>query len=321
MLESSIFGNRKEDVSTEGPSWIGIGAQRCGTTWFTDLLVQHPLMDVAAGKKEHHWLYQYGLTREWTPAARDEYRSRFASGDVKLGEFTPYYLRASWICALTADAIADNAPILVLVRDPVDRFASALRHEMELAIRRRRKYLKRTKVDKGRGNDVRPGRLLRVATEGSKKLRQKVQRPGAVLPKNILGDPEVPIQPPNAFWDRTWLRFVGSDAAWGGMYAAHLDAWTDFLPEERFIVIQYERLRENPQHYTDLVWSRLGLDPLPLTQIDRRSRSSTRTEHWRPEDHPHVVRALQHIYLPDAERLASRWDIDLELWKRTTSQA
>ena len=36
-----------------GPSWLGIGAQRSGTTWLTDLLVQHPQVGLGTnGKKE-----------------------------------------------------------------------------------------------------------------------------------------------------------------------------------------------------------------------------------------------------------------------------
>jgi hypothetical protein len=277
-------------VSNEGPSWIGIGAQRCGTTWFTDLLVQHPQMDVAGGTKEHHSLYKYGLMRDWSAALRADYRETFTRDELKLGEFTPYYLRASWICELTADALPADSPILVLVRDPVDRFASALRHEMTLA---RRSYLRR---------------LTTIVTW---KKRANDPWAGCVPPK----------RPSAAYRDIRWLRFIGSDVSWGGMYATQLGAWTAVLPEERFLVIQYEKLRQDPQRYTDLVWNRLGLEPVPLSGVETRSRSSTETAHWLPEDHPHVVRALQQIYRSEAERLATRFDIDLALWKRTMTDA
>jgi hypothetical protein len=129
------------------------------------------------------------------------------------------------------------------------------------------------------------------------------------------------MKPSVAYRDIRWLRFIGSEVSWGGMYASHLEAWTAILPEERFEVIQYEKLRRDPQRYTDLVWNRLGLVPVPLSGIETRSRSSTKTEHWLPEEHPHVVRALKQIYRPEAERLATRFDIDLALWKRTMTDA
>jgi hypothetical protein len=103
------------------------------------------------------------------------------------------------------------------------------------------------------------------------------------------------------------------------MYAAQLELWTGVLPEDRFMVIQYEKLRRDPQHYADLVWKRLGLDPIPLADIERPSGSSTKSETWVLDDYPAVRQVLQHIYRPDAERLAQRFDIDLELWKRTMS--
>jgi hypothetical protein len=125
------------------------------------------------------------------------------------------------------------------------------------------------------------------------------------------------------------MRFVASDATWGGMYATQLDAWTSVFPADRLIVIQYEKLRENPQYYTDLVWKRIGLEPVTVTNVDKRV-STTDTERWRknygiapwsPSDYPHVVRALQRVYREDAERLANQFDIDLGLWKRTMTDA
>jgi hypothetical protein len=318
----------------EGPSWIGIGAQRCGTTWFTDLLVQHPQMAVgrrpATGKmvKEHHTLYRYGLTLDWSPSVRKEYRATFTSDEEKLGEFTPYYMRASWACELAADALPEDAPILVLVRDPIDRFASALRHEMTLATGRHREFSKAVGGGMPRDNKRSPRRGLRSPLGVVKRLRRNRVISEALARGAMwwLAQPKKPFQ---QVLDNNWLRYIGSDATWGGLFAAQLDAWTAVIPSERFIVIQYERLRQDPQHYTDLVWKRIGLEPVPLTDVDR-PRSSTNNERWQrnygleswlPEDYPHVVRGLQQIYRPDAERLASRFDIDLALWKRTMTDA
>ena len=308
-------------MSNEGPSWIGIGAQRCGTTWFTDLLLQHPDVDVARGIKEHGSLYRYGLMRDWDSAAREEYRAIFTSTERKLGEFTPYYLRAPWICELAADALPEETPILVLVRDPIDRFASALRHEMATAIRRYIKHAKALRGATGRANEQSPTWLPRVPSAGTKRARRMALLDRVARASSdwwVWGPPK---KKKERFPDRTWLRYVGSDVSWAGMYAAQLDPWIAALPEERFIVIQYEKLRQDPQHYTDLVWERLGLDPVPLTEIERPSSASVEIQYWLPEDYPHVVRALQRTYRPDAERLAARFDIDLGLWKRTMTDA
>lgn len=56
------------------------------------------------------------------------YRDMFRSADAsKPGEFTPAYLRCSWAPALARAACSDETIIVVLLRDPIERFRSALR--------------------------------------------------------------------------------------------------------------------------------------------------------------------------------------------------
>ena len=105
-----------------GPAWLGIGAQRSGTTWFTDLLVQHPRMGLSdRGKKERHALYRLGGLDD-----EQGYLTSF-DGDILRGEWTPFYLRALNTPPLARRLCQPDAPMLVLLRDPVERFASAIR--------------------------------------------------------------------------------------------------------------------------------------------------------------------------------------------------
>ena len=106
-----------------GPSWLGIGAQRSGTTWFTDLLTQHPQVGLGTnGKKEQHLLHK--VADGVLPAS--EYLDLFPADDVRRGEWTPQYLRHASVPAAAARLVPD-APVLVLLRDPVERFRSAMR--------------------------------------------------------------------------------------------------------------------------------------------------------------------------------------------------
>lgn len=111
-----------------GPSWIGIGAQRSGTTWFTRLATLHPQVTLArGGRKELHWFDRF-LTDEFTADDAAAYRSLF--GAHGSGEFTPAYLRLPWTPHLVA-AACDRPPLVVaLVRDPVTRLESAIRHRL-----------------------------------------------------------------------------------------------------------------------------------------------------------------------------------------------
>lgn len=105
------------------PSWLGIGAQRSGTTWFTDLLTQHPQVGLGTnGKKEQHLLHK--VADGLVPAS--DYLDLFPADGVRRGEWTPQYLRHASAPAAAARHVPDG-PVLVLLRDPVERFRSAMR--------------------------------------------------------------------------------------------------------------------------------------------------------------------------------------------------
>jgi hypothetical protein len=107
-----------------GPAWLGIGAQRSGTTWFTDLLCQHPAVGLGTnGKKEQHLLHKVGDGVE--PVAA--YADLFPADGVARGEWTPQYLRHSSAPFTAARLLAPETPVLVILRDPVERFLSAMR--------------------------------------------------------------------------------------------------------------------------------------------------------------------------------------------------
>lgn len=106
-----------------GPAWLGIGAQRSGTTWFTDLLLQHPKVRLSAQrKKELHTLYRTMNRRLDT----DAYLKLFEVPGYP-GEFTPFYMRSLWVPSVAKQVVGAQTPIIVLLRDPVDRFESAMR--------------------------------------------------------------------------------------------------------------------------------------------------------------------------------------------------
>ena len=106
------------------PAWLGIGAQRAGTTWFTDLLTQHPDVGLGTnGKKEQHLLHKVADGVE--PEAA--YLDLFPADGPRRGDWTPQYLRHSSAPAAAARLLHPDAPVLVLLRDPVDRFVSAMR--------------------------------------------------------------------------------------------------------------------------------------------------------------------------------------------------
>lgn len=222
-----------------GPDWLGIGVTRGGTTWFTNMLTQHPQVDLPDGTKELHILQRERVDL-------DKYRALFADGD-RTGEFTPRYMRSLISVPRVRRVLPDEAPILVLLRDPIDRFESVMRLRAQ------------------RGNNI------------NKNFAQAV-----------------------------------SDHIWTGMYADQLDVWTAALGRDRLVIMQFEAIRTDPQAAVDRVWKMLGLDPIPLHDVDRPSHNiSRKTWEWPRELREHLTA----VYTPQVYRVADRYGIDPTRWK------
>jgi len=126
-----------EMKAPRAPAWIGIGAQRSGTTWFTHLLLRHPAVCLASGKgtfiqrKELHFfdrVLHSGLDANFVEAYHENFAVVEASHP---GEFTPSYLRCTWTAGLVRQAITPETIIVCLLRDPVERFYSAIRRSQQ----------------------------------------------------------------------------------------------------------------------------------------------------------------------------------------------
>lgn len=116
------------------PDFIGVGVQRCGTTRWFDLIAAHPEVRTASGAKELHYFDRF-FTGGCTPAQISGYHEYFPRvPGCKTGEWTPMYASAPWIPPLLA-AAAPEARLLVLLRDPVERYLSGLQLDAELARR------------------------------------------------------------------------------------------------------------------------------------------------------------------------------------------
>jgi len=112
------------------PDFVGIGVQKAGTTWWYELIASHPGVASPPGlHKERHFLSRFG-TEAFGPAQLRDYHAWFPRRSGLLaGEWTPDYLYYPWVAPLLARA-APAARLLVMVRDPVERFRSGLAHQL-----------------------------------------------------------------------------------------------------------------------------------------------------------------------------------------------
>jgi hypothetical protein len=108
------------------PDFIGVGVQKAGTSWWFKTLVAQPgFYDQPGFRKERHFFDRFFL-REFEPEDVARYEAWFPRppGTVT-GEWTPCYMHHFWVPPLLRRA-APDARILVLLRDPVDRYISGV---------------------------------------------------------------------------------------------------------------------------------------------------------------------------------------------------
>jgi hypothetical protein len=118
---------------TGPPDFIGIGVQRCGTTRWFDLIASHPEVVTTLRQRELHYFDRFYAGHTAQDIAG--YHDYFPRDERTTGEWTPLYLSAPWIPSMLAQA-APDARLLVIVRDPVERYLSGLELDARVAARR-----------------------------------------------------------------------------------------------------------------------------------------------------------------------------------------
>jgi len=114
------------------PDFVGVGVQKGGTSWWFELLLEHPdVYDRPGILKERHYLSRF-CVESFGSAQQQIYRGWFPRTEGTItGEWTPDYLAYPWVAPLLAE-VAPRARILVLVRDPVERFRSGLTFRLSM---------------------------------------------------------------------------------------------------------------------------------------------------------------------------------------------
>ena len=125
--------------STGPPDFVGVGAQRSGSSWWYRFAIEaHPRVTRVEGQlKEVHY-----FDRFWNgdvPADLVErYHSFFPTpAGAITGEWTPRYMHDHWSIRLLHQA-APETRVLVILRDPIERFRSGIAGRGRMALRRGR---------------------------------------------------------------------------------------------------------------------------------------------------------------------------------------
>jgi hypothetical protein len=117
------------------PDLVGVGAQRGGSTWWWRAAVRsHPgfVREVKPGK-ELHFFDRFWDGRDIPADLPDQYARYFPRPEGAItGEWTPRYMHDFWALPLLKRC-APQAKLLVMLRDPLDRFRSGITREMAIA--------------------------------------------------------------------------------------------------------------------------------------------------------------------------------------------
>lgn len=127
IIRPALDRRRTRGWETGPPDFVGVGAQRSGTSWWYRLVCDHA--GVQEGPKELHFFDGY-FAREFSAADVDAYHGLFPRPAGKLvGEWSPRYMHDFWTPALLHRA-APDACLLALLRDPLRRYQSGVSHEL-----------------------------------------------------------------------------------------------------------------------------------------------------------------------------------------------
>jgi len=106
------------------PDYVGVGTARSGTTWWDSLINAHPHVSRPPQTPKEIHFFDGLWASALTEADIKRYHGHFARPDGHVsGEWTPGYMLDVWTPALLRQA-APGARLLVLLRDPVERFRS-----------------------------------------------------------------------------------------------------------------------------------------------------------------------------------------------------
>lgn len=108
------------------PTFIGIGAQKCASTWIYDVLKDHPDVVLSQQKEVDFFSYKYDHGIQW-------YEKHFseADGHAVVGEISPSYFHEPAVPARVHRHYPD-IKLIVSLRNPVKRAISNHLHEVRV---------------------------------------------------------------------------------------------------------------------------------------------------------------------------------------------
>ena len=241
----SMHSNKRKNTDFE-LTFLGIGAQKAGTTWLHKLLQKCSDISLPQEQKEvHFWDWHHRKGFEWYIRQFGYHSQKAASSSAALhyGEITPCY------AVLPEPTIAElykcfpNLKIIFVARDLVDRAWSAMIMELR---------------DQTMGLSA--GEFANGVTGTDKKNNtnhaNKRTKLSAAQQRRLEQQSSPSSQPDSYFLDR--LRNATHDSR--SNYAKHLSNWYKHFPSSSILLIDYREIESNPRDVLLKVAMHIGVE-------------------------------------------------------------
>jgi hypothetical protein len=240
--------------SRPAPSFIIIGAQKCGTTSLYEYLCQHPLVVRGKRRETHYFDWRWNASLK-TPEEHHAYYMNFYEKDamrkypsLMTGESTPSYLLHSDIVIKRILDVCPHVQLLVMLRDPVARAYSQYQMSIDTE-----------------GTDEQK-KVRGLASYASISFEEAVDREleelagigikdGASVPYEVFKERFLSSRP---------MNHGGHSLLARGLYALQLEPWFAAFPENRLrvnFIGDIKGSKQKVQSFMDGIFSFVGLPP------------------------------------------------------------
>ncbi len=216
------------------PTFLIIGAAKCGTSSLYDYLMQHPCIGRSLTKQLHFFDRYYDRKKSWYKVCFPFIWEKFLIEKIKhknfaTGEATPHYMTHP-LAAKRAHDVVPNIKIIVLLRNPVERAYS--NYQME-------KAHKQEELTFEEAIEKEPER---IRGEFEEMLHNK-NNSGRNYPH------------------RSYIK--------SGEYIDQIKPWLELFPKENFMFIRSEEFNKNTSFVYNKILKFLGLHPFELKQYQK----------------------------------------------------
>lgn len=279
------------------PTFIGIGGQKCASTWLAEVLRAHPEVYMCDMKETYFFTENYSKGVEW-------YESMFnkVKDEKQIGEFTSHYMYDKTLPLKIYNDLG-YIKIIAILRNPYERFRSHYLHKLRAG-----------KILYSNPLDLNIDKFEKIKIEHKdlidngyyfNVLKEYINIFGEENVKIILKD-DIDEHPLNIIRETYTFLDVQSEYV---PYVADKSVSKGIVP--RFVVFEEIKRKIYCFSLEKCSWVIPFVKKIRLTELYRKLNSKKVCLHINPE----VRKSLSSIYIEDIEKLENLLKRDLQLWK------